>query len=253
MHMTAAVKTPSGMRISSDVKIGPVKLGPDGIYLLLASLYFGLCIYFYLFNSFGFENSGRDTWHHVAVLHELMASPFDPSNPHIPTDEPSRYFSPLNVVAALFGRLFGLDAFTLFGFMGALTCVGLVVACRDFALRYFKSPWAPSIFLTLLLFGWGSQKGFAGYHNFASFLSSAAYPALQTLILSIFGWSLTLSILELETALEMQMFRGQVNKPHPRYPSELHQIRSVHRFQDQIAAQLASTCRISSCRHRQTG
>src|SRR5690606_42143615 len=78
--------------LQSDPLSFPTRRSSDlkGIYIWLCVIYFAVIIGYYLFDPFGFEHPGRDTWHHLAVLKELMASPFHPSNPHIPTGEPSR-------------------------------------------------------------------------------------------------------------------------------------------------------------------
>jgi hypothetical protein len=171
-------------------------LSPGFGYLTASLALFGLWLGFYLLNPFGFDEPNRDTWHHVAVLRELMAAPFAPSNPHIPTGEPSRYFTPVNLVTALFGRLVGLSPYRLFGFVGAASCVGLIAGCQVFARRYYRSPWAPLCLLLALLFGWGVQMGHTGLHTYESFLSSAAYPSNIALVLGLFSWALALGLLE---------------------------------------------------------
>jgi|GEM_PF-3872345 len=171
-------------------------IGPGGIYIGLCAIYFAVIIGYYLVDPFGFEHPGRDTWHHLAVLRELMVSPFHPSNPHLPTDEPSRYYTPLNILAALVGKTFNIIPWKLFSFMGAVMCIAFCAATWLFAQRYYKSPWAPAILLTILLFAWGVQRGHAGFHNFATFISSAGYPATQALVLGILSWFVCLFALE---------------------------------------------------------
>ncbi len=165
-------------------------------YLILCAAYFAIMIGYYLFDPFGFEHPGRDTWHHLAVLRELMASPFDPSNPHLATNEPSRYYTPLNILAALIGNVFDIVPSALFSFMGAGICVAFCAATWLFAKRYYKATWAPAILLTILLFAWGAQRGHAGFHNFATFISSGGYPATQALVMGMLSWFLCLFALE---------------------------------------------------------
>ena len=172
------------------------RFSPALWYAVASTGLLGLWVGFYIFSPFGFDESGRDSWHHAAVLRELMAHPFSPTNPHLPTNEPSRYFTPLALLAALPGRLFGLSPYALFGLMGAANCIGLVAACWLFARRYFPSPWAPLILLLTLLFVWGSQMSHAGLHNYATWLSSAAYPATIALVLGLFSWALALKALD---------------------------------------------------------
>lgn len=160
-------------------------------------------MWFYLFNPFGFDSSLRDTWHHVAVLRELMADPFTPSNPHIPTDEGSRYYSPVNVLAALIGRLFALSPYTLFNYMGVLGLVGLVAGCWSFGRTYFVSAWAPLLLLVSLLFVWGMPTSHAGFHNYATWLSSASYPSSIALVLGLFLWSTSLGVVQRPTVLKL--------------------------------------------------
>lgn len=189
------------MATASDVAAQPHpqsrrRLSSVSCYLGASVALLGLWIGYYLFNPFGFDEPGRDSWHHVAVLRELMAAPFSPSNPHIPTDEPSRYFTPVAVVAALIGRVLGLTPHQLFGYMGAVTCVGLVAGCWAFARRYYASPWAPLLLLLTLLFAWGAQMSHAGLHDYSTLLSSAAYPSTIALVLGLFCWALVLHILQ---------------------------------------------------------
>ena len=171
-------------------------LSPGWCYIGASAALLSLWVGYYLFDPFGFDEPGRDSWHHVAVLRELMAAPFDPSNPHIPTNEPSRYFTPVTIVAALFGKFFGMSPYQLFGCMGAASCLGLVVACWAFARRYYESPWAPLLLLLTLLFAWGAQTGHVGLHNYDTLLSGAAYPSIIALVLGLFSWAFVLRILQ---------------------------------------------------------
>lgn len=172
------------------------QFSPNIFYVAFSTALFAVWIGFYLFEPFGFDSPGRDTWHHVAVLRELMAAPFAPSNPHIPTEEPSRYFTPVNVVAALLGNLLGLSPYALFGVMGAASCVGLVIGCWIFARRYYGTSWSPLALLLSLLFVWGLQRGHAGLHNYATFLTSAAYPSTIVFVVGFFQWALVLGVVE---------------------------------------------------------
>jgi len=177
-------------------RIGLHRFSPTLWYFLASAGLFGVWVGFYIWSPFGFDQPGRDSWHHAAVLRELMVEPFAPSNPHLPTDEPSRYFTPIALLAALFGKLFGLSPYALFGLMGAASCLGLVAGCWLFARRYYGSPWAPLILLLTLLFAWGAQMGHAGFHNYATLLSSAAYPSTIALVLGLFSWALALRVLD---------------------------------------------------------
>ncbi|MEH6702145.1 hypothetical protein [Parasphingorhabdus sp.] len=180
-------------------------LSPATAYIWLCLIYFAVVTGYYLLDPFGFERTGRDTWHHLAVLRELMVSPLDPSNPHIATDEPSRYYTPLNILAAAFGKMFNIVPSKLFSFMGAAICVGFCGTTWLFARRYFKTDWAPAILLTVLLFAWGAQRDHAGFHNFATFISSAGYPATQVLVLGMFSWFLCLFALEEEKYFRLNL------------------------------------------------
>jgi hypothetical protein len=158
----------------------------------VSAVLLGPWIGFYLLNPFGFDNPIRDSWHHIAVLRELIGHPFEPTNPHIATAEGSRYYTPVNVLASLVGRALGLSPFAVFNGMGALTLVGLAGACWSFGQRYFKEPWAPLLLLLSLLFAWGVSTSHAGFHNYAVWLASAAYPSSISLVLGIFLWSASL-------------------------------------------------------------
>jgi len=162
-------------------------------YVVCSLGLFALWIRYYIFDPFGFDTPDRDTWHHVAVLRELMAAPFNPENPHIPTNEPSRYFTPLNVFAAILGNLFGLSPYSLFGLLGAANCFAFVIGCWVFARRYYVMRWSPIALLLSLLFVWGLQRGHTGLHNYATFLTSAAYPATIVFVLGLFQWTLAIS------------------------------------------------------------
>ena len=174
-----------------------LKRGSPAVWYSLASIaLLGLWVGFYLFSPFGFDEPGRDSWHHAAVLRELMIHPFAPSNPHLPTGEASRYYTPVALVAALVGKALGLSPYALFGVMGAASCIGLVAGCWLFARRYYQSPSAPLILLLTLLFAWGAQIGHTGLHTYATWLTSAAYPATICLVLGLFSWALALDTLE---------------------------------------------------------
>ena len=174
----------------------PGSKSPFAAYCATAFLCFAVIVAYYLFDPFGFENPERDSWHHIAVLRELIANPFGPANPHIPTDEPSRYYSPLALVAGIFGKMFSLTAWQVYGAINVITCIGFVAGCWLFAKKYYQSPWAPLVLLLTLLFAWGEGRGHVGSHNFSTFFSSAAYPATQALVLGIFCWYLALVALE---------------------------------------------------------
>ena len=171
---------------------------PFAAYCTTAFLCFAVIVGYYLFDPFGFENPKRDSWHHIAVLGELIANPFDPSNPHIPTGEPSRYYSPLAVVAGILGKIFSLTVWQVYSALSVITCIGFVAGCWLFAKKYYQTAWAPLLLLLTLLFAWGEGKGHAGFHNFSTFFSSAAYPTTQALVLGIFCWYLALVALEHE-------------------------------------------------------
>lgn len=179
---------------------------PLGIYLTVLFACFSVVIGYYLFDPFGFENPKRDSWHHIAVLGELITNPLDPSNPHIPTDEPSRYYSPLAVLAGFFGQIFSLTSWQVYGIVSTLTCLGLAASCWLFAKKYYRSAWAPLLLLVSLLFAWGEGKGHAGFHNFSTFVSSAAYPTSQALVLGIFSWYLALRAAEHRRLLSSAAF-----------------------------------------------
>ncbi|MEM9085229.1 MAG: hypothetical protein AAGB23_04845 [Pseudomonadota bacterium] len=177
-------------------KKGELLARPDLVYLIFCALVFSVPIGFYVVDPFGFETPHRDTWHHLAVLRELIAHPFNPSNPHIPTEEPSRYFTPLNILTALLARFFGVSPFWAFNYMAAVNCIAFCAVCWLFAKRSYQSEYAPIVFLAVMLFGWGIQRGHVGFHNFATFLSSAGYPATQALILGILSWYICLTALK---------------------------------------------------------
>lgn len=177
--------------------IGPIQRPSPAIcFVVVTALLLGPWLGFYLFDPFGYDSPLRDAWHHVAVLRELMAHPFAPSNPHIPTAEGSRYFTPINILAALVGRGLMLSPYKLFDCMGAAALVGLAGGCWSFGRRYFGSPWAPLLMLLSIMFAWGISTSHAGFHNYATWVASAAYPSSIALVLGLFFWSLLLDALK---------------------------------------------------------
>lgn len=165
-------------------------------FAIVSSVLFVPWIGFYLFDPFGYDSVVRDAWHHVAVLRELMVHPFAPSNPHIPTSEGSRYYTPISVLAAMIGRAVALSPYALFDYMGAITLVGLAGGCWSFGRKYFQSPWAPLLLLLSLLFSWGEPQPHAGFHNYATWIASASYPSSIALVFGLFLWTTALNVVE---------------------------------------------------------
>lgn len=172
------------------------ELSPTLCYALASIALFAPWIGYYCFDPFGFDTPIRDTWHHVAVLRELMLSPLTPSNPHIPTEEPSRYYTPINILAALLGKALNLSPYSLFGYMGAASCIGLITGCWGFGRHYYGSSWAPLILLVTLLLAWGLQRSHVGLHNYATLITSASYPSTTVFAFGFLYWKLALRSVE---------------------------------------------------------
>ena len=168
-------------------------LAPGPSYWLVCAALFGVPVAFYCASPLGYEWAARDIWHHVAVLRELMAAPFDPANPHVPTEEGSRYFTPTALVAALIGRVLTDDPVAVLGWVGAANCAALCVGARSVARRLYAHPYAPHVLLCTLLLLWGAQDGFTGQYSLAAFAFAASYPAAQGFVFGLFLWALVLS------------------------------------------------------------
>jgi len=176
---------------------------PAICYVAASGALFAAWVGFYLFDPFGYDRPLRDTWHHVAVLRELMAHPFAPSNPHIPTAEASRYFTPISLLAALVGRALALSPYALLGYLGAVSLIGLAAGCWSFGRRYFGSPWAPLALLLSLMFAWGDPSSHAGFHNYGTWISSAAYPSSLAFVFGLFFWTSSLKAAERRSLLRL--------------------------------------------------
>lgn len=196
--MTAALKSLRPRAVEAISLPSPVTC-----YVAACGVLFAVWVGFYLVDPLGYDRPHRDTWHHVAVLRELMADPFAPSNPHVPTGEASRYFTPINVIAALVGRVFAISPYALLGYLGAVSLIGFCAGCWSFGRKYFGSPWAPLALLMSLLFAWGDPDSHVGFHNYGTWISSASYPASLATVLGLFLWSASLDALQRQSVLRL--------------------------------------------------
>jgi hypothetical protein len=161
---------------------------PDFLYLAFAlTLVVGVSAV-HLWAPSNIVSYERDVWHHLAVLNELLKSPFHAVNPHIVSDAPSRTFMPWYVLLAIIGRGVGLDAQQLLGISAFASVTALVVGARLFARAYFADRWAPILFLAVLFGTWFGGPNHTGFHSISTLLYSASYPFNIVLALGFFTW-----------------------------------------------------------------
>lgn len=150
-----------------------------------------------LFTPISLHHEMTDYYHHLAVVHELMARPFSPGSPHVLSDEPSRYFSPHLWVLCLLGKLFLLSPETVLGLAGT-AAIGLYLwGIYGIGKRLHPSPFAPLLLLAFCSFAWGFPFiTFVSFHNLSSLVHNATYPSTFSLGLALLGYVLFLKVLE---------------------------------------------------------
>ena len=118
----------------------------------------------------------RDIWHHMAVIDELQKSLFHARNPHVVSDEPSRFFTPWGMFIAFLGRLFAWQPQVTLGFGAVINATLLGAGMFLFALEKWKSPWAAFILFAAIFGTWGVQLNHTGFHTIATVAFSFSYP-----------------------------------------------------------------------------
>lgn len=147
------------------------------------------------FNAVAVVSYERDIWHHIAVLNELIASPWHAKNPHIVSEAPSRSFTPWYVLLAMLARTFGLDAVEILGVSAVLTVAALITGVYIFARFYWKDEWAPLILIVVMFATWGVHFNHTGFHTLSTFVFSISYPFGIVLALGFISWWLVLRAL----------------------------------------------------------
>lgn len=165
------------------------RLRPDHAYWLLFALLFGYLIASAPFAGRGVGGGQADIWHHVAVIRELIANPFAPSNPHLPTDEGSRFFTPWSLLLALLARLGGFDAWTAFGLGASITLLTLGAGIHAFGRAALRSDWAPLALLAALVGGWSQPLAHTGSHHPVMLALGGGYPATFAIAAQFLLWA----------------------------------------------------------------
>lgn len=169
---------------------------PDALFLVIAVVAGGWVSFVNLFDPINIYSYGRDVWHHMAVLGALMDFPFDPANPHVVSDAPSRTFTPWYWVLALMGKALGLSPLKVLG-MSALFTMGLLAGgVWLFARAYYRRRWAPAVLLAVMLGVWTLNFGWAGFYNFTTLVFSASYPFAIVFAAGFFAWWAVVKALE---------------------------------------------------------
>lgn len=144
-----------------------------------------------------FHHFDVDEYHHLAVVRELMAHPFSPGNPHVVSQEPSRYFSPHLWILCVLGRLLDLAPEIVLGLAGTIATGLYLIAIYFIGLRLHPSKFAPLLFLLFCSFAWGAGTiTYVGFYNLSSLPHSATYPASFSFALALLGYLLFLKVLE---------------------------------------------------------
>lgn len=167
---------------------------PVAVYLLIAAGTLGVAAFTASANMIA-DQPKRDIWQHIAAVQALMDNLASPHNPFVASLEPSRHFQPL--WAATAGVANALDLTVWQAMTGATFAImiTLAFAIHLFARTFFGSPWAPSVLLFVMLFGWWLPHGHTGLHSIWTLLYGAAYPATFLIALSLIQWALAIRAL----------------------------------------------------------
>lgn len=161
------------------VPIGPVA-GPDRPWIL-RHRYAVLAAVVALLTAVQTMNGqwSSDMWQHAAVVRELIARPFDPTNPQVLADTAHPGFSPYTVVLGIAGNLSGADAVTLLSLAALVNVVLLLLAFRAFVIEMTQNRRAPfwALVFVLALWGWSPLR-FSGFFGLNSIGFVAPYPSM---------------------------------------------------------------------------
>lgn len=127
-----------------------------------------------------------DMWQHVAVVRELIARPFDPTNPQVLADAAHPGFSPYTVVLGIVGGVTGADAVTVLSIAAVVNVVLLLVAFRVFVIELTQNRRAPfwALVFVLALWGWSPLR-FSGFFGLSSIGFVAPYPSMFATALAL--------------------------------------------------------------------
>lgn len=138
--------------------------------------------------------SWGDIWHHRAVLLALTENPFNPSNPHILSDEGSRSFIPVYVVIGFLSSLFGFSANVSLGISSIINLFLLVLGAKYFARALGSQRFM--ILLFILFFAWLYPPNYVSFNNIRSIVQTNAYPAAHSFGLTLIIWGLFIEIIK---------------------------------------------------------
>jgi hypothetical protein len=162
---------------------------------------------------------GADYWEHSAAMHELIASPFSPGNPHIASDVRSPRYNPVYVAVAIGARTFGLDALGAMTFVACLNMAAFVAGCFWFFSAYFRERRAPLYALLVLLTTWWNGWHYSNVYQLQILPSVAAYPSMSALGLTWFCFGLMTLVIRSGASrprlLGLSLLAGAVLLVHP--------------------------------------
>lgn len=175
------------------LRIGAARLslGPTAIFWICGVLIYGGAALNAASGHY-LDQTGRDIWQHLAVLKALIANPFHPTNPFIPTADPSRHFHPYWVGVALLARLFGWNEWHAYGFAGFVSAGVLLSGIYSFGRSFYQDRRGPLALLTAMVLFWVVPNGHTGYHSPTTLIEGIAYPAALLIGLSFHLWALVI-------------------------------------------------------------
>jgi hypothetical protein len=171
------------------------KLSPGLCFWVAAILFYGGNAVYFAHGHF-LDQTSRDLWQHLASLRELIANPYNPSNPFVITDEGSRHYHPYWVGLAFLARAVGWTEWEAMALGGFITAATLSVGIWTFGRAFYRTPWGPAALLAAMVLGWTFPVSHTGFHTPATFIEGLAYPAVLLIGLSFLLWALIIHALE---------------------------------------------------------
>jgi len=188
------------MPVPAKARALAVRFFADGLFAILSLA----LVVWVSWDAFSFRlvsfNPGADYWEHTAVLHALLEDPWHPRHPLIAAPIPSPRFNPHLLLAALVGRLFGLDALGAMGLSALFNTLLFVAGIWLFFRTYFRDARA-SLFGLVVSFGaWADAPHFSNVYQLDIYFSVAGYPSTAALGMTLIGFSLTVRALRAKRA-----------------------------------------------------
>ena len=191
--MSTLTKTPPIIVIAPYPTVGLLRR-PDLCFWIAGIFIYGLTAANFTTGHF-LDQTSRDLWQHIAALRALIADPFHPSNPFIPTGDGSRHFNPYWVIVALIARAFGLNEWQAIAGAAFFSAFVLLLGIHTFGRTFYRSAWGPMALLLAMVFSWSLPVSHTGYHSIGTFLEGFAYPAALLVGLSLLLWAFVLKAL----------------------------------------------------------